>query len=160
MTILRNKRELEAVARDNQEGSPRNRQSRNSAVLRINEKPVTQVSEEIEGRVRKKLSQEFTRTEIRILGALSKLDEFLLNPQVWLQSGTVPEASQNINVGNQEPTGDHSQNDPRAEVDASVYQTAQPMDSDPKETLYTIKGGCCVSKLFYFNVFGFSGTIK
>ena len=37
----------------------------------------------------KKLSQEFSRTESRILGALSKLDEFLLNPQTRTLSGTV-----------------------------------------------------------------------
>ena len=40
---------------------------------------ITQVSEEIEGRVTKKLSQELSRTESRIFGVLSKLDEFLLN---------------------------------------------------------------------------------
>ena len=43
---------------------------------------ISQVSEEIEGRVTKKLSKEFNKTESRILGALSKLEEFLLNPQV------------------------------------------------------------------------------
>ena len=47
---------------------------------------ISQVSEEIETRVTKKLSKDFSRTESRILGAPSKLDEFLLNPQVrtWL----------------------------------------------------------------------------
>ena len=47
----------------------------------ITEEYITQLSEEIEGRVTKKLSQEFIRTKFRIFGAQSKLDEFLLNPQ-------------------------------------------------------------------------------
>ena len=43
---------------------------------------IPQVSEEIQGRVTTKLSKEFSRTESGFLGALSKLHEFLLNPQV------------------------------------------------------------------------------
>ena len=50
----------------------------------------SQVSEEIEGKVIKKLSNEFSRTESRFLGALFKLDEFLLNPQVRTCSVAVP----------------------------------------------------------------------
>ena len=80
MATLGNKKKFAAVARDNQEGSLRNSQSRNSGDPRINEENITQVSDEIEGRVTKKLSQEFRRTESRILGVLSKLDEFFLNP--------------------------------------------------------------------------------
>ena len=38
-----------------------------------------------------------------------------------------------MKVENQEPSGDRSQNDPCPEVDASVYQTVQPMDSEPEE---------------------------
>ena len=56
---------------------------------------ISQVSEEIEGRVTEKLSKEFSRTESRILGALSKLDEFLLNPQVRTCSVAVPGTSKN-----------------------------------------------------------------
>ena len=37
---------------------------------------ISQVSEDIEGRVTKKLSREFSRTESRIFGALSKLANF------------------------------------------------------------------------------------
>ena len=90
MATLRNKRKLAAVTRETQEENPRNGQSRNTSVPRINEEFITQVSEEIEGRVTKKLSQEFSRTESRIFCALSKLDEFLLNPQIGTHSGTVP----------------------------------------------------------------------
>ena len=79
MTTLRKKRKLAAVASETQEEYPENGQSRITSVPRINEDYITQVSEEIQGRVTKKLSQEFNRTESRIFGALSK---FLLNPQV------------------------------------------------------------------------------
>ena len=54
-----------------------------------------QVSEEIEGRVTKIFSKEFSRMEPRILGALYKLDEFNLNPQVRTCSVVVPGTSTN-----------------------------------------------------------------
>ena len=70
----------------------------NSSLYTTNEEYITQVSEEIEGRVTKILSQEFSRTESRILGSLSKLDEFLLNPQIRSFSGTVPGTSRNTDL--------------------------------------------------------------
>ena len=101
MATLRKKRKLVAVTRETQEEHPRNGQSRNTSVPRINEEYITQVSEEIEGRVTKKLSQEFSRTESRILDALSKLDELLLNQQIQTHSRTVPGTFRNTNVENQ-----------------------------------------------------------
>ena len=81
---------MAVVAKETQEKHPRIGQSQNTSIPRINEEYITQVSEEIEGRVTKKLSQELSRTESRILGALPKLDELFLNPQVRILSGTVP----------------------------------------------------------------------
>ena len=81
MTTLRIKRNRAAVSRKTPENTV-NSQSRNTRDPRMTQGYISQVSEEIEGRVTKKLSKEFNRTESRILGALSKLDEFLLNPQV------------------------------------------------------------------------------
>ena len=81
MATLRNKRKLAAVTRETQEEHPRNGQSRNTSVPRINMEYITHVSEEIEGKVTKKLSQEFSRTESRTLGALSKLDEFRVSSE-------------------------------------------------------------------------------
>ena len=101
MATLRNKLKLAAVTKETQEEHPRNGQSRNTSVPRINEEFITQVSEEIEGRVTKKLSQEFSRTESRILGALSKLDDFLLNPEIWTHSETVAGTFRNTIVKNQ-----------------------------------------------------------
>ena len=51
-----------------------------SNVPRLQEDYITQVSEEIEGRIKKNLSQKSSRTKSRILGKLSHLDDFLMNP--------------------------------------------------------------------------------
>ena len=132
MATLRNKRKLAAASRETQE-HPRNGQSRITSVPGISEEYMTQVSEEIEGRVTKKLSQEISRTESRILGALSKLDEFLLNPQIRKHSGTVPGTFRNTNVENQEPNEDRSQDDPHPEVGPYVCQSRHSIDSDTDE---------------------------
>ena len=88
MATLRNKRKLAVVSRETQEIT-RNSQSQNTFVPGMTEEYITRVSEEIEGRVTKKLSQEFSKTESRILGALFKHDEFLLNPRLLTCSGSV-----------------------------------------------------------------------
>ena len=99
MATLRNKRKLAAVSREMPEGS---RSSRGQNVLdpELTQDYISQVSEEIEGRVTKKLSKEFRKTESRILGALSKVDEFLLNPQVRTCSVAVQGTSRNANSEN------------------------------------------------------------
>ena len=125
MAKLRNKRKLAAVTRETQEENPRNGQSRNTSVPRSNEEFITQLSEQIEGRVTKKLSQEFSRTDSRILGALSKLDEFLLNQQITTHSGTVPGIFRNTNVENQGTKEDDSQSDPHPEAGIFRGQTTQ-----------------------------------
>ena len=138
MATLRNKRKLAAVTREIQEENPRNGQSRNTSVPRINEEYITQLSEEIEGRVSKKLSQEFSRTESRILGALSKLDEFLSNQQIQTHSKTVPGTFRNTNVENQGTNEDDSQTDPHPEAGIFCGQTTQK--SGPKECRDMVTG--------------------
>ena len=128
MATLRNKRKLAAVTRETQEENPRNGQSRNTSVPRINEEYITQVSEEIEGRVTKKLSQEFSRTESRILGTLSKLYEFLSNQQIHTHFETVPGTFRNTNVENQGTNEDDSQSDPHPEAGIFRGQTTQNSD--------------------------------
>ena len=130
MATLRNKLKLAAVTRETQEENPRNGQSRNTSVPRINEEYITQVSEQIEGRVTRKLSQEFNRTESRILGALSKLDEFLLNQQIWTHSGAVPGTFRNTNVENQGKNEDDSQSDPYPEAGIFRSQITQNSGSE------------------------------
>ena len=122
---MRNKRKLAAVTREIQEENPRNGQSRNTSVPKINEEYITQVFEEVQGRVTKKLCHEFSRTESRILGALSKLDKFLLNLQLRTHSGTVPGTFRNRNVENQGTNEDDSQSDPQPEAGLFRSQTTQ-----------------------------------
>ena len=103
----RNKRKLAALNKENCEEHPRSNLTQNSAAPRSQEDYITQVSEEIEGRVTKKLSQEFSRTENRILGALAKLDGFLMNLLLQGHSGNTPETSGNTfntNQGTNEET--------------------------------------------------------
>ena len=130
MATLRNKRELAAVTRETQEEHPRNGQSRNTSVTRINEESISQVSEENEGRVTKKLSQDFSRTESLILGVLSKLDEFLLNPQIRTHSGTVRGTCRNTSVENQGTNEDDSQSDPHPE--AGIFRSQITQNSGPE----------------------------
>ena len=125
MATLRNKRKLAAVTREIQEESPRNGQSRNTSVLRINEEYVTQVTKEIEGRVTKNLSQDFSRTDSRILGALSKLDKFLLNEQIRTHYGAVPGTFRNTNVENHGTNEEDTQSDPHPEAGFFRSQTTE-----------------------------------
>ena len=112
----RNKRKLAALNKENCEEHPRSNLAQNSNVPRSQEDYITQVSEEIEGRVTKKLSQEFSRTENRILGALAGLDDFLMNSLLQGHSGTAPDASRNVFSINQRTNEDDSQSDPHPEA--------------------------------------------
>ena len=124
MATLRNKRKLAAVSSDTPEGS---RSSRAQNVLdpELTQANISHVSEEIEGRVTKKLSKDFSKTESRTLDALSKLDELLLNPQVRTCSVAFPGTSSNNKSENWEATGDRSSDDPYPEVG---YFSQQPRD--------------------------------
>ena len=124
MATLKNKRKLTAVSRETPEDS-RGSRGRNVLDPELTQDYISEVSEEMEGRVTKRLSKEFNRTESRILGALSKLDEFLLNPQVRTCSVAVQGTSRNTNSGNREIHGDHSSNDPYPEVGYFPHHTGQ-----------------------------------
>ena len=149
MATLRNKRKLTAITRETEEEHPRNGQSRNTSVPRINEEYITQVSEEVEGRVTKKLSLEFSRTESRIFCALSKLDEFLLSPQIRTHSGTVPGTFRNTNVENQGKNEDDSQSDPHPEAgifrSQATQNCAQKLDVTATVYYCAAKQGHCTA---------------
>ena len=138
MATLRNKQKLAAVTREIQNENPRNGQSRNTSVPRINEDYLTQLSEEIEGRITKKLSREFSRIESRISDALSKLDEVLSNQQIQTYSETVPGTFRNTNVENQGTNEDDSQSDPHPEGGLFRSQTTQ--NSGPEVGPYMVTG--------------------
>ena len=144
MATLRNRRKLAAVSRETSEGS---RSSRGQNVLdpELTQDYISQFSEEIEGRVTKKLSKEFSKTESRILGALSKLDEFLLNPQVRTCSVAVQATSRNANSENRETHGDRSSDDPYPEgiflitLANSTAQRQKPTRTWPPKTTLTVE---------------------
>ena len=125
----RNKRKLAALNKENCGIHPRSNLASNSNVPRSQEDYITQVSEENEGRVTKKLSQEFSRTENRILGALARLDDFLMNPLLQGYSGTTPKASRNVFSINQTTNEDDSQSDlhPEAGLLTSVREDRHDM---------------------------------
>ena len=99
--------------------------ARNSNVPKSQDDYITQVSEEIEGRVTKKLSKEFSRTENRILGALARPDDFLMNPLLQGYSRTTPATSRNTFSANQGTNEDNSQSDPHPEAGIVHNQATQ-----------------------------------
>ena len=142
MATLRNKNKLAAVSRETPE-SARNSRGQNTLDPESTQDYISQVSEEIEGRVTKKLSKDFSRTESCILGALSTLDEFLLNPQVRICSVAVPGTSRNKNSEKRETTGDRSSDDPCPEVRYSSHHSGHlnsPEAEDyPHNNLYFLQ---------------------
>ena len=112
----RNKRKLSALNKENCEEHPRSNLAQNSSAPRSQEDYITQVSEEIEETVTKRLSKEFSRTENRILGALARLDDFLMNPLLPGRTGTTPEPTRNALDTSQGTNEDDSQNDPHPEA--------------------------------------------
>ena len=132
MVFLRNKKKLAAVSRETPENT-RNCQSQNMLDPEMAQECICHVSEEIEGRVTKKLSIEFSSTESRVLGALSKLDEFLLNPRVRTCSVAVPGLSRNSDSANRELNRDRSPNDPCIEVKISSHHSGNLNSSEVEE---------------------------
>ena len=125
----RNKRKLAALNKENCEDHLRSNLAQNSSAPRSQEDYITQVSEEMEGRVTKRLSKEFSRTENRILGALARLDNFLMNPLLPGGSGTTPEPSRNALSISQGTNEDDSQNDPHPE--AGLFHGQMTQNSGP-----------------------------
>ena len=64
------------------------------------------------------------------MSALSKIDEFLLNPQIRTHSGTVPGTFRNTNVENQVTNEDDSQSDPHPE--AGIFRSQTTQNSGPE----------------------------
>ena len=105
MATLRDKRKLAAFTKENCQENLSNNLAQNRSVAKTQEDHITQVSEEIEDIITKKLSRESSRTESCIQGALSQLDDFLLSPLLQSNSGSAPETSRNtlnINQGTNE----------------------------------------------------------
>ena len=111
--------------------------AQNSNVPRSQEDYITQVSEEIEGRVTRKLSQEFSRIENRILGALARLTDFLMNRLIQGHAGTTPETSRNVFSINQGTNEDDSQSNPHPEAGLFNNHTTQNSDLEDRHNMAT-----------------------
>ena len=127
----RNKRKLAALKKDDCEEHPRSNLAQNSNAPRSREDYITQVSEEIEGRVTKRLSKEFSRTENRILGAFARLDYFLMNPLLQGHFGTTPKPSGNALSISHGTNQDDSQVDPHPE--AGLFHGQMTQNSGPED---------------------------
>ena len=101
---------------------------------------ISQVFEKMEGRVIKTLSKELSRTESRILGVLSKFDEFLLNQQVRICSVALPGTSRKSGSENREPTGNRSLGDLCPKAMFSTYQSGNLTDRYEKESHHMLTG--------------------
>ena len=112
--------------------------AQNSNVPISQEDYITQVSEEIELRVTKRLSKDFSRTENRILGASARLDHFLMNPLFHGHSGTTPEVSRTALSTNQGTNEDDSQCDPHPE--AGIFGNQMTQNSDSEDDHYMVTG--------------------
>ena len=72
------------------------------------------------------------------MGALSKLDEFFLNPQVWTCSVAVGGTSRNNDSENRKPPGDRSLGDPCPEAVFSTYHSGNLKDSELEESHHSM----------------------
>ena len=146
----RNKRKLAALNNENCEEHPRNNLAQNSSAPRSQEDYITQVSEEIEGRVTERLSKEFSRNENRILGALARLDDFLMNPLLPGYSRATPEPTRSALGNNQGTNEDDSQNDPHPEAGLFHGQTARNAGSEEgHDTLLDIIVSVVITRFHY-----------
>ena len=125
------KQNVSSINKENCEEHPKSNLAQNSNVPRSQEDYTTQVSEEIEGRVTKKLSKEFSRTENCILSALARLDAFLMNPLIQGHSGITPEMSRNAFSKNQRTNEDDSQSDPDPE--AGIFGNQMTQNCGPED---------------------------
>ena len=110
--------------------------AQNSSAPRSQEDYITHVSEEIGGKVTKRLSKVFSRTKNRILGALAHLADFLMNPLLQGHSGTTPEPARNALSTSQGTNENDSQNDPLPEAGLFHGQMTQTL----AQKMVTTKG--------------------
>ena len=152
----RNKRKLAALNKENCEEHTRSNLAQNSSAPRSQEDYITQVSEEIEGRVTKRLSKEFSRTENRILGALARLDDFLMNPLLPGYSGATPESTRNALSNNQGTNEDDSRDDLHPE--AGLFHGQTTRNTGPEEGHDMVTGATETNRNRYDMVTGATET--
>ena len=139
MATLRSKRKIAAVSRETPENT-KNSQSQNTVDPGMAQEHISRISEKFEGKVTKNLPKEFSRVESRILGALSKLDEFLLNPQFRTYFVAVPGTSSNNKLENREHTGDRFLDDACPEAMFSACRPSNLNHSEQEENHHMVTG--------------------
>ena len=132
----RNKGKLAALNKENCEDYPRSNLAENSNAPKTQEDYITHITGEIEARVTKKFSKEFSRTENRILGALARLDDYLMNPLLQGHSGATREASRNPLSTSQGTNEDDSQNDHHPEASLFRSQKTQTLVRKMATTIF------------------------
>ena len=73
----------------------------------------------------KKFSQDLNGPKNRIVGASSKLEEFLLSSQVLVQPRLIPRNSRDFSRENRKREKDVSHNEPHPEVDHTVSRSTR-----------------------------------
>ena len=137
MATPRSKRNLADLNIEISQEHSRNNLAQNSNLPRSQKDYITQVNEQNEGRTTKKLSQEFSGIESRILDALSWLNDFLHTPILQGHSGITPVASR-ITLGtNQRTNEDDSQCDLYPEPTISQSQNTQNTEQGDEFGLVT-----------------------
>ena len=133
MRNTRTKRRL-AEIQDNFEEDRSQASSRDKSSVDPNENYITLVSQEIEGRIAKKLSQEFSKRDSRLLGALAKLDHFLTNPSVDSSTPKIKHTSVTGDLDNSESDLHERE---RHHLDGSRRRNYIP---DPDEVVHMVTG--------------------
>ena len=77
------------------------------------------------------MSHEFSRTQNRILGALARLDDFLMSPLIEGHSGTAPETFRNIFSTRQGTNEDDFQSNFHPE--AGIFKNQMTPNSGPED---------------------------
>ena len=135
MATLSSKRKLASVSGERPEITW-NTQSRNTIDPEVAQEKISQVFEQIEGKVTKKTIKR-VQSESGILRALSKLDEYLLSPQVRICSVAVPGALRNDDSESREPTEDRSLNDACPEARFSSHLSGNLIGPELEESPHT-----------------------
>ena len=137
MATLSKKKKLAAVSRETPKNT-RNSQSQNTLYPERAQGYISQFSEQIQRRLTKTFSKEFSRTESSILGTLSRLDDFLLNPQVRISSVAVPGKSRKSDSENREPTEHCFLDDPCPKVMLSSHHSGNLNGSELAESHHMV----------------------
>ena len=86
----------------------------------------------------KKLSQQVSGTESRILGALSRLDDFLQSPLIQGHCGTTPERSR-ITLGSNQGTNEEESRC-KLHTEATISQSQNKRNTDPDDVSDMVTG--------------------